>query len=169
MRQCSLVLLALPPSVLVCSLLATPVQAQFTQQGLKLVGSNALGSPVLQGYSVALSDDGNTAIVGGQNDHGGIGAAWVWVRSRGGWIQQGKLVGGGRVGLAAQGWSVSLSRDGDTAIVGGPVDHSNAGAAWVFARSRGVWTQQAKLVGTGAIGRAAQGSAVSLSGDGSTA
>jgi hypothetical protein len=85
MRQCSLVLLALPPSVLVCSLLATPVQAQFTQQGLKLVGSNASGSPVLQGYSVALSDDGNTAIVGGENDHGGIGAAWVWVRSRGVW------------------------------------------------------------------------------------
>jgi len=38
--------------------------AQFTQQGPKLVGSNAVGNAG-QGQSVALSGDGNTAIVGG--------------------------------------------------------------------------------------------------------
>src|SRR4029450_137761 len=44
------------------------------------------------------------------------------------------------------------------------------GAAWVYTRSGGVWTQQgSKLVGTGAIGSAAQGNSVSLSSDGSTA
>jgi FG-GAP repeat len=168
MQRYRLILRGLPTIVLACSLVATPANAQFTQQA-KLVGTGFVGSPVLQGYSVALSGDGNTAIVGGENDHGGIGAAWVWVRSRGMWTQEAKLVGTGRVGLAAQGWSVSLSRDGDTAIVGGPVDHNNAGAAWVFTRSRETWTQQAKLIGTGAIGGAAQGSAVSLSGDGNTA
>ena len=37
-------------------------------------------------------------------------------------------------------------------------DNSNAGAAWVFTRSGGVWTQQGKkLVGTGAVGAAHQG------------
>jgi FG-GAP repeat len=169
MQRCDPMLRRLPPIVLVCSLLATSAQAQFTQQGPKLVAADALGSPVLQGYSVALSGDGNTVIVGGENDNGGIGAAWIWTRSRGVWTQQAKLVGTRRVGLAAQGWSVALSRDGGTAIVGGPVDHSNAGAAWVFKRLRGVWTQQAKLVGTGAVGRAAQGSAVSLSSEGNTA
>src|SRR6516225_5127103 len=70
--------------------------------------------------------------------------------------QQGpKLVGIGAVGNASQGSSVSLSADGNTAIVGGPGDNSNIGAAWVFTRSGGVWTQQGdKLVGTGAVGNA---------------
>jgi hypothetical protein len=46
--------------------------------------------------------------------------------------QQGpKLVGTGAVGNANQGVSVSLSADGNTAIVGGNADNSNAGAAWV--------------------------------------
>src|SRR5690242_9368867 len=42
------------------------------------------------------------------------------------------------------------------------------GAAWVFTRSDGVWTQKAKLVGTGAIGGSEQGTSVAISGDGST-
>ena len=169
MRLCGPMLRALASTIILCSFLALPVQAQFTQQGPKLVGTDAVGSSALQGYSVALSGDGNTAIVGGANDNHGIGAAWIWTRSRGVWTQQAKLAGTRHVGAAAQGWSVSLSRDGGTAIVGGPVDHSNAGAAWVFRRSRGVWTQQSKLVGTGTIGSAAQGSAVALSSDGNTA
>jgi lipocalin len=65
------------------------------------------------------------------------------------------------------GVSVSLSRDGDIAIVGGPADDS-AGAAWVFMRSGGVWSQQAKLVGTSGS-FAGQGASVSVSGDGNTA
>ena len=67
------------------------------------------------------------------------------------WTQQGnKLVGTGAVGQAVQG-SVSLSADGNTAIMGGSGDNSNAGAAWVFTRSGSVWTQRGtKLVGTGA-------------------
>ena len=64
-----------------------------------------------------------------------------------------KLVGTGAVGTAEQGWSVALSADGNTAIVGGIVDNRLTGAAWVFTRSGGVWTQQgSKLVGTGAVG-----------------
>jgi len=77
--------------------------------------------------------------VGGTQDNpssaGAVGAAWVFTRSGGVWSQQGKkLVGTGAVGYAGpnQGFSVALSADGDTAIVGGPGDNSNAGAAWVF-------------------------------------
>jgi hypothetical protein len=44
-----------------------------------------------------------------------------------------KLVGTGAVGAASQGTSVAISTDGNTAIVGGWGDNSNAGAAWVFA------------------------------------
>jgi hypothetical protein len=103
-----------------------------------------------------LSDDGNTAIVGGPchnpggpncqtgnpNGSPNIGAAWILTRSGGSWSQQAKLVGTGAIGSAQQGMSVSLSADGNTAIVGGPCDNPgntnclngspNAGAAWVF-------------------------------------
>jgi hypothetical protein len=128
----------------------------------RLVGTGILQGS--QGASVALSGDGNTAIVGGPGDNSGgedVGAAWVFTRSGGVWSQQAKLVGTG-------GTSVALSGDGNTAIVGDPGDNSNAGATWVFTRSAGVWSQQAKLVGTGAVGSANQGDAVSLSGDGNT-
>jgi hypothetical protein len=142
----------------------------WTQQGNKLVGSGAVGK-AQQGQSVSCSADGNTAIVGGLADNSSAGAAWVWTRSGGVWTQQGnKLVGSGAVGNAQQGQSVSLSADGNTAIVGGLADNSNAGAAWVWTRSGGVWTQQGnKLVGSGAVGTALQGYSVSLSADGSTA
>ena len=142
----------------------------WTQQGNKLVGTGAVGNAG-QGVSVALSADGNTAIVGGPGDNSDTGAAWVFTRSGGVWTQQGnKLVGTGAVGIADQGFSVALSADGNTAIVGGPVDNSSTGAAWVYTRSGGVWTQQgSKLVGTGAVGNAGQGYSVALSADGNTA
>jgi hypothetical protein len=55
-------------------------------------------------------------------------------------------------------------------MVGGLTDDANVGAAWVYTRSGGVWTQQgSKLIGTGAVGNANQGSSVALSGDGNTA
>jgi hypothetical protein len=146
----------------------------WTQQGSTLVGADAVGqSYVYQGTSVALSADGNTAIVGGYNDDSGIGASWVFTRSNGIWTQQGsKLVGSGAVGLQIyQGTSVALSADGNTAIVGGYGDNYLAGASWVFTRSGGVWTQQgSKLVGTGAVGtQVYQGTSVALSGDGNIA
>jgi hypothetical protein len=110
----------------------------WAQQGSKLVGSGASGA-ASQGQSVALSADGNTAIVGGNGDSSYAGATWVWIRSNGAWTQQGdKLFGTGATGNAAQGFSVALSADGNTAIVGGPNDNNYAGAAWVFTRSGGL-------------------------------
>jgi len=142
-------------------------------QQAKLVGTGAVGpfEPYGQGVSVSLSGDGNTAIVGGSADNGGAGAAWVFTRSGGVWSQQGpKPVGTGAVGNAQQGWSVSLSGDGNTAIVGGLLDNNSAGAAWVYTRLGGVWGQQGpKLVGTGAVLYTELGSSASLSGDGNTA
>src|SRR5271169_2265742 len=104
--------------------------AQFTQQGGKLVGSGVSG-PAQQGFSVSISSDGNTAIVGGPYDNNNKGAAWVYTRIGGVWAEQGsKLVGTGAVGNALQGYRVSISGDGNTAIVGGPFDNSNVGAVW---------------------------------------
>jgi hypothetical protein len=50
----------------------------WTQQGSKLVGAGAVGQAE-QAESVALSADGNTAIVGGGPDNNGVGATWVFV------------------------------------------------------------------------------------------
>ncbi|MEW6510727.1 MAG: hypothetical protein AB1428_07170, partial [Bacteroidota bacterium] len=145
----------------------------WSQQGNKLVGTgfDKAGGGVAQGSSVSLSSDGSTALVGGPWDNNHKGATWVFTRSGGAWSQQGnKLVGTGAVGDAQQSNSVSITSDGNTALVGGPLDNSHAGAAWVFTRSGGVWSQQGnKLVGTGAVGSAQQGASVSLSSDGSTA
>jgi hypothetical protein len=116
--------------------------------------------------------------VGGWSDNGKTGAAWVFTRNGGVWTQEGhKLVGTGAVGRVNQGWSVALSADGNTAIIGGPGDNpwdasvpfglGAAGAAWVFTRTSGVWTQQGdKLVSTG---NARQGTSVALSADGNIA
>jgi hypothetical protein len=148
----------------------------WTQEG-KLIGDGAVGR-AHRGMSVAVSADGNTAIVGGWSDNSKTGAAWVFSRSRGMWAQQGKkLVGTGAVGSANQGWSVALSADGNTAIVGGPGDNmwdpsvpfglGAAGAAWIFTRNGSSWTQEGeKLVSTKS---ARQGTSVALSADGNIA
>ena len=144
----------------------------WSQQGGKLVGMGAVGIDANQGHSVALSADGNTAIVSGLADNGLVGAAWVYTRAGGAWSQQGaKLVGTGAAGKAFQGSSVALSGDGNTALVGGAEDNGQVGAAWVYTRAGGVWSQQGgKLVGTGAVGPyCSQGNSVALSADGITA
>jgi len=155
-------------------------QSQFGQQGPKLVGTGASGNAA-QGFSVSLSGDGNTAIVG---------ACRLWEEASSGLRFRRRLdfhPFGRRVEPARRetrrrrpypaefpariGSSVSLSGDGNTAVVGGPADNNFAGAAWVFTRSSGVWSQLgAKLVGAGAIGPypAEQGLSVSLSGDANT-
>jgi hypothetical protein len=61
-------------------------------------------------------------------------------------VGSGVLAGG--VDGVQQGTSVAVSADGSTAIVGGPGDSNDIGAAWVFIQNNGAWTQQQKLVGS---------------------
>ena len=97
----------------------------WRQQGGKLVGTTSEygGGLWSQGASVAVSADGNIAIVGGPSDNRATGAAWVFTRSGDVWTQQGNKLVGSRAGEQAlplgQGMSVALSADGNTAIVGG--------------------------------------------------
>jgi len=162
-----------------------PTQHPATQQGNKLIGAGGLGNGgtgyvgIQQGFSVAVSADGNTAIVGGIYDNQYNGAAWVYVRSGNSWVQQGpKLVASDLVGSPYFGVSVALSADGNTAAIGGPNDSDYVGATWVFVRSSGVWTQQgSKLVSNDYYSwvdvsqnysGAQQGTSVALSADGNT-
>src|SRR3989339_456848 len=142
----------------------------WTQQGNKLVGSDIVGNAQF-GYSVSLSADGNTALIGGFADNNFTGAAWIYTRTNGVWSQQGnKLIGTGAIGDARQGNSVSLSADANTAIIGGFQDNSGVGAAWIFTRSGNIWSQQGnKLIGTGSLDAATQGASVSISADGNSA
>jgi hypothetical protein len=142
----------------------------WTQQGPKLVGGEEVGSGRF-GSGVALSSDGNTALIGGGTDNNGVGAVWVFTRSGPSWAQQGpKLVAGEETGSAQVG-AVALSADGNTALIGGPYDSGGTGAAWVFTRSGTTWAQQGtKLVGSGTTGQFILfGATVALSSDGNTA
>ena len=152
----------------------------WTQQGNKLQPNDGVGGQVDFGVSVALSADGNTALIGGDGDSYTLGAAWVFTRSEGAWTQQGsKLTGSDAAILSAdvpevfQGAAVALSADGNTAMVGGWGDggrsHWGTGAAWEYTRLGGAWSQRgSKLVGTDADGSSNQGGAVAISGDGAT-
>jgi hypothetical protein len=140
----------------------------WAQQAKKLTGGDEKG-PGWFGTSVALSADGTTALVGGTNDAGTTGAAWVFTGSGGTWAQQAKLTGGGEAGGALFGIGVALSANGGTALVGGYADDDQSGAGWVFTRaSDGTWTQQGSKLAPGEKGAAA-GTSVALSGDGGTA
>lgn len=162
----------------------------WTQQGNPLLGTGAdspSSSGPQPGEAVAVSSDGNTALLGVSSDAPdtedsySAGAAWVFTRANGVWKQQGsKLVGTGVVSNGAgQGTSVALSADGNTALIGGPVDgQSNypgvnqTGAAWVFSRSNGVWSQLGqKLTPSLPSGVTLEGfgESLSLSADGHTA
>jgi hypothetical protein len=151
----------------------------WTQQGEKLVGdctsgcANEGAGETGEGKfatSVALSEDGDTALIGGPADNSGAGAAWVFTRSAGTWSQQGSKLTGGEEGNSQSGVYVAVSAGGNTALIGGPGDNDDAGAAWVFTRSGGVWSQQGpKLTGTGETTEDGFGVSVALSADGNTA
>jgi len=145
--------------------------ATWAQQVQKLTGGPEEGGEGRFGRSVALSADGATALIGASRDGEESGAVWVFTRSGSTWTQQAKLIGGGESGDGWFGRSVALSADGDTALVGGYVDHGNIGAAWVFTRSGSSWNQQGDKLTGGAeeIGAGELGDSVALSADGATA
>jgi len=94
------------------------------------------------GYAVSLSADGSTVLIGAYGDDSKKGSAYVFTRSGSTWSQQDKLAAAAISNYF--GWSVSLSADGGTALVG-----SFSGSAYVFTRSGSTWSEQAKLNGSG--------------------
>jgi hypothetical protein len=145
----------------------------WTQLGNKIVPSDpAPGQHGSQfGQTIAISNDGNTAVVGGNIDNNDLGATWIFVKSNGNWVQQGpKLFGtGGQGTTVEQGTAVAISADGNTVAVGASYDNNSLGATWIFTRSNGNWSQQGgKLVGSGFAGGSAQGGSEALSADGNT-
>lgn len=101
----------------------------------------------LFGYSVAIS--GDTLIVGAPYDDTGgtdAGAAYVFVRQNGAFAFQQKL--GASVPGAAQWFGQAVALSGDMALVGAPYATgavATSGAAYVFVRSNGVWSEAQKV------------------------
>lgn len=120
------------------------------------------------GTSVALSGDGNTAIVGNPHPHylnEGWGSAYVFVRSGSVWTLQSSFTPFDRSVGDNFGHAVDLSDDGNTALVGA----YQKGAAYIFVRSNGNWSQQGQLLAPDKFPGDWFGNSVSLSNNGNIA
>ena len=122
-------------------------------------------------FGISVAVDGDTAVVGAyQNDDNGTGSgsAYVFTRTSGVWSQTAKLTADDGAAEDNFGWSVAV--DGDTAVVGAHQNEdngTNSGAAYVFTRTSGVWSQTVKL--TADDGAAGDYFGVSVAVDGDTA
>jgi hypothetical protein len=154
--------------VLVCLVITSPAPAQTSQtETQKLTASDGAAGHQF-GWSVSTLDD--CAIVGAPRDDNiahGLGSAYVFERIDGIWTEVTKLTASDALFADYFGTGVSLSTD--RAIVGAPgVDDNGfySGAAYVFERIDGVWTEVAKLTASDGAARHQFGwDAVSISGD----
>ncbi len=161
----------------------TRIQDTWSQRAY-LKASNA-GVDDNFGSSVAISGDSlvigaygeDSSASGGENDNSeeGAGAVYVFERSGGSWNQQTFLKASNADGDDWFGSSVAISDNSmvvgahreDSSLTGGEGDNSafNAGAAYVFVRNGGVWSQEAFLKASNAEESDSFGSSVAISGD----
>jgi hypothetical protein len=145
------------------ALLVGAAPAAAIVQQAKLTAPDQIGGDARLGDSVAISGNGDAALVGGWTDNDDAGAAWVYARTGTSWREVQKLTVTDESSGARFGSAVALSADGNIALISGD-ENTSGGAAWIFVRSptTGVWSEQKKLTGVG-------GTSVALSGDGNTA
>ncbi len=133
----------------------------WQQQGPKLVAND--GYPA-DGFGTALAVSGDTAVISAPGQQGEY-KVYVFVRQGGAWAQQGPALShpGGAQGRYF-GTSVAIS--GDTLLIGAAAyaDPATTGAAFVFVRTAGTWTQQGPPLSSG-VELDQYGYAVALNGD----
>ena len=147
-----------------------PVRVDPLVQEEKLLAEGEEGEGHL-GATVALSSDGNTALVGAPRDNAFQGAAFVFTRMGSVWTPKNPPLKGSE-GLVNPffGSAVAMSADGNTALIGGSGGNNGKGAAWVFTRTGSAWTQQGpKLTGAKDAPQSNFGVAVALSAEGNLA
>lgn len=133
------------------------------KQETKLTASDGAANDSF-GYAVGISSD--TVIVGAyldDDDGDRSGSAYVFARSGDTWTEQAKLTATDASAYHYFGVAVAVSSN--TAAVGAWSDDqaaTNAGAVYVFTRSEGVWTQQAKLTASDAVFGDSLGYAVAI-------
>ncbi|MDD3067198.1 MAG: FG-GAP repeat protein, partial [Candidatus Gracilibacteria bacterium] len=134
----------------------------------KLVASAAAASNYL-GYSVSISEDGKTAVVG-LGDLA-ISAAYVYKNISGAWTQTQKLTASDGASADYFGRSVFISADGLTILIGASGDdvtYTDQGSVYVFTYNGSTWSQTQKLVASDAAASDGFGISASISDDNST-
>ena len=135
----------------------------WTQQAKLLAADGTVGDQF--GRSVSLN--GDTALIGAFGDNNYSGSVYVFVRAADGtWTQQAKLLAADGTDWVYFGRSVAV--DGDTAIIGAYGDDDKgyySGSAYVFVRTAGTWTQQAKLLAADGAASDYFGYSVAVDGD----
>jgi hypothetical protein len=123
------------------------------------------------GASVAISADGDTALIGAPASDGG--SAFVFEDGEFGWEQQSELTPNDAEVTSFDGWfgnAVALDAEGNIALVGAPWAEEDLGAAYEFARVQETgWGQQTEVVLEGATPYDYFGDAVALDGEGGSA
>jgi len=116
------------------------------------------------GSGVAI--EGNTAVVGQactQGNSGCVGAVYIFIRTNSGWTKQAVLKATDVAPFDHFGKSLSLS--GDTLLVGAYGKQHWLGAAYIFSRDNGAWSEQTKLTAEDGVEGDEFGQAVGISGD----
>ena len=126
----------------------------------KLVASNGAAG---ENFGASVSLAGDRALIGAYGVGAAHGAAYVFVRSGGAWIEEQKLVASDEAADDNFGWSVALA--GDRALVGAPGAAGARGAAYVFVRSGSAWTAEQKLAANDGAAFDNFGWSVALAGD----
>ena len=124
-------------------------------------------------FGEAVAIDGTTAVVGARwhtiFQDGAVeeGAVYVFDKSGGSWSQTQKLLASDEGGTDYFGNSLAI--EGDTILVGAPGANVDGniyqGAAYLFVRSGGAWTQEQKLTASDGMALDQFGSSVALYGD----
>ena len=141
-------------------------------QETKLLASNGASKDYF-GYSVSISSDGATAIVGAvwDDDNGtNSGSAYIYKLDGGVW-QETKLLASDGASSDQFGASISISKDGGTAIVGAYGDDDNgtySGSAYIYKLVGDVW-QETKLLASDMAKYDQFATCISISSNGTTA
>ena len=138
---------------------AYPITIDPTVTAVTLLASDGVSSDE---FGESVSVDGATAVFGAFDKHTLQGAAYVFVQSGSTWTQQAKLTASD--GASGDQFGISVSVSGDTAVVGAFGKSSGQGAAYVFVRSDGIWSQQAELTASDGAGGDQFGISVSVNG-----
>jgi hypothetical protein len=137
----------------------------------------------LFGWGSAVSSDGSTLAVAAPGWHASAGSVYVFVRESSVWKQQAQLQGRSTEAGDRLGESLALSANGNTLIVGAPLEDSAAtgvngdqqsnaspssGAVYVFVRAGSSWSQEAFLKASNTDPGDNFGFSVAVSADGNT-
>jgi hypothetical protein len=141
----------------------------------KLVAANKVANDNF-GYSVAVSADGSTLVVGSyladRSNVSDCGSIYVYTKVEGVWEQQAELQANDKTAVDYFGWSVAVSATGNTVVVGSRLADNggviNSGAAYVFSRTDTSWAQHSKLTAANKATGDLFGWSVAISGDAST-